>query len=147
MHSDELGELLTNHRIPLVVLEACQSAQADSKGESVASELLQRGVASGVAMSHSVLVELSKRFVKALYAELAKGQRVGQAMLAGQRALHSNPSLPGVNYIGGSRQLRRVVPPSLPLPWQGEATAKTEPPRATRNLAHPAPVSHGAGPL
>ena len=37
-------------------------------------------------------------------------------------------SLPGVNYIGGSRQLRRRVPPSLPLPWQGDATPKTEPP-------------------
>lgn len=92
VHSDELGELLTNHRIPLVFLEACQSAQAESKGESVASELLQRGVASVVAMSHSVLVETSKRFVKAFYGELARGQRVGQAMLAGQRALHSDPS-------------------------------------------------------
>jgi tetratricopeptide (TPR) repeat protein len=92
VHSDKLGELLTNYRVPLVVLEACQSAQAESKGESVASELLQRGVASVVAMSHSVLVETSKRFVKAFYGELAKGQRVGQAMLAGQRALHSNPS-------------------------------------------------------
>jgi len=92
VHSDKLGELLTNYRIPLVVLEACQSAQAESKGESVASELLQRGVASVVAMSHSVLVETSKRFVKAFYGELAKGQRVGQAMLTGQRALHSDPS-------------------------------------------------------
>ena len=36
--------------------------------------------------------------------------------------------VPGVNYLGGSRQLRRRVPPSLPLPWQGEATPKTEPP-------------------
>ena len=92
VHSDKLGELLTHYRIPLVFLEACQSAQADEGGESVAAELLQRGVASVVAMSHSVLVETSKRFVKAFYGELAKGQRVGQAMLAGQRALHSDPS-------------------------------------------------------
>jgi tetratricopeptide (TPR) repeat protein len=49
-------------------------------------------VASVVAMSHSVLVETSKRFVKAFYGELAKGQRVGQAMLAGQRELHIDPS-------------------------------------------------------
>jgi tetratricopeptide (TPR) repeat protein len=92
VHSDKLGELLTNYRIPLVFLEACQSAQADNKGESVATELLQRGMASVVAMSHSVLVETSKRFVKAFYGELAKGQRVGQAMLAGQRELHIDPS-------------------------------------------------------
>jgi tetratricopeptide (TPR) repeat protein len=90
--TDQLGPLLNNYRIPLVLLEACQSAQADAGGESVASELLQRGVASVVAMSHSVLVETARRFVAAFYAELARGQRVGQAMLAGQRALHSDPS-------------------------------------------------------
>ena len=90
--TSQLGPLLNNYRIPLVLLEACQSAQAEAGAESVASDLLQRGVASVVAMSHSVLVETARRFVAAFYAELAKGQRVGQAMLAGQRALHSDPS-------------------------------------------------------
>jgi tetratricopeptide (TPR) repeat protein len=92
VYTNQLGPLLNNHRIPLVLLEACQSAKAEAGAESVASELLQRGVASVVAMSHSVLVETARRFVAAFYAELAKGQRVGQAMLAGQRALHSDPS-------------------------------------------------------
>ena len=92
VYTNQLGPLLNNYRIPLVLLEACQSAQAEAGAESVASELLQRGVASVVAMSHSVLVETARRFVAAFYAELAKGQRVGQAMLAGQRALHSDPS-------------------------------------------------------
>jgi len=31
-------------------------------------------------------------------------------------------SVPGVNYVGGSRQLRRRVPPH-PLPWQGVGCA------------------------
>jgi tetratricopeptide (TPR) repeat protein len=92
VYTNQLGPLLNNYRIPLVLLEACQSANAEAGAESVASELLQRGVASVVAMSHSVLVETARRFVAAFYAELAKGQRVGQAMLAGQRALHSDPS-------------------------------------------------------
>ena len=90
--TDRLGPLLTDYRIPLVFLEACQSAKAEQSGQSVASELLQRGVASGVAMSHSVLVETARRFVAAFYGDLAKGQRVGQAMLAGQLALHSDHS-------------------------------------------------------
>jgi tetratricopeptide (TPR) repeat protein len=89
--TNQLGPLLNNYRIPLVLLEACQSAKAEAGSESVASELLQRGVASVVAMSHSVLVETARRFVAAFYTELARGQRVGQAMLAGQRALHSDP--------------------------------------------------------
>jgi tetratricopeptide (TPR) repeat protein len=92
VYTNQLGPLLNNYRIPLVLLEACQSAQAEAGAESVASDLLQRGVASVVAMSHSVLVETARRFVAAFYAELAKGQRVGQAMLAGQWALHSDPS-------------------------------------------------------
>jgi hypothetical protein len=87
IHTDKLGPLLKDYRIPLVFLEACQTAQAEDTSESVASELLQRGVASVVAMSHSVLVETARRFVETFYAGLAHGQRVGDAMLDGQRGL------------------------------------------------------------
>ena len=87
VYTNELGPLLRDHRIPLVFLEACQTAQAEKASESVASELLKVGVASVVAMSHSVLVETSRRFVEAFYTALAAGQRVGDAMLAGQRQL------------------------------------------------------------
>jgi len=85
--TSELGPLLRDHRIPLVFLEACQTAQAEKASESVASELLKVGVASVVAMSHSVLVETARRFVEAFYKTLAEGKRVGDAMLAGQRQL------------------------------------------------------------
>ncbi len=87
VHTDKLGPLLRDYRIPLVFLEACQTALAEDTSESVASELLQRGVASVVAMSHSVLVETARRFVGTFYAGLASGQRVGDAMLTGQRQL------------------------------------------------------------
>ena len=85
--TSELGPLLQEHRIPLVFLEACQTAQAEKASESVASELLKVGVASVVAMSHSVLVETARRFVEAFYEALARGARVGDAMLEGQRKL------------------------------------------------------------
>ncbi len=87
VYTSELGPLLRDHRIPLVFLEACQSAQAEKASESVASELLKVGVASVVAMSHSVLVETARRFVGEFYRALAAGKRVGDAMLAGQRQL------------------------------------------------------------
>lgn len=87
VNSNELGPLLRDHRIPLVCLDACQSAQAGQASESVASALLKVGVASVVAMSHSLLVETSRRFVAAFYGALAQGKRVGDAMLAGQRQL------------------------------------------------------------
>ena len=56
-HGTGLESLLRDHRIPLVFLDACQTAQAEQASESVAAELLKVGVASVVAMSHSVLVE------------------------------------------------------------------------------------------
>ena len=87
VHTSELGPLLRDHRIPLVFLEACQTAQAEQASESVASALLKVGVASVVAMSHSVLVATARRFVEAFYDALARGKRIGDAMLAGQRKL------------------------------------------------------------
>jgi hypothetical protein len=42
-------------------------------------------------MSHTVLVETARRFVTAFYQELTAGQRIGHAMLAGQRALYEDP--------------------------------------------------------
>ena len=89
--TSELGPLLRHHRIPLVFLEACQTATAEQASESVASELLKVGIAAVVAMSHSVLVATATRFVKAFYAGLAAGQRIGDAMLVGQRELKDNP--------------------------------------------------------
>jgi len=88
--TNELGPLLSHHRVPLVFLEACQTATAEEASESVASELLARGVASVVAMSHSVLVETARRFVETFYRALAGGARVGDAMLEGQRELKDN---------------------------------------------------------
>jgi hypothetical protein len=102
-HGTGLGSLLRDHRIPLVFLEACQTAQADQASESVASELLKVGVASVVAMSHSVLVETARRFVQAFYQALAAGKRVGDAMLAGQRQLKDDT---GRGRIFGAGELR-----------------------------------------
>ncbi len=90
--TDELGPLLRDHHIPLIFLEACQTATAEKASESVASELLKVGVASVVAMSHSFLVETARRFVQAFYAALARGARVGDAMLEGQRKLNDDKS-------------------------------------------------------
>ncbi len=88
INAEELANDLREHRIPLMFLEACQSAKVeDDPTASVAAKLLECGVTSVVAMSHSVLVETAHRFVAAFYRQLASGSRVGEAMLAGQEAL------------------------------------------------------------
>ena len=89
IHAGRLAEVIRDRRIPLVFLEACQTAKTeDDPTASVAAKLLEEGVASVVAMSHSVLVETARRFVKTFYGELAAGRRVGTAMIEGQRELH-----------------------------------------------------------
>ncbi|MBV9786777.1 MAG: CHAT domain-containing protein, partial [Chloroflexi bacterium] len=86
--ANRLAAIMRDHRIPLVFLEACQSAQIENDPTaSVAGKLLEEGVSSVVAMSHTVLVETAHRFVQAFYTELARGSRVGKAMLAGQQML------------------------------------------------------------
>jgi hypothetical protein len=87
--ADRLGAELRNLGVGMFFLEACQSAQAEGKGPeaSVAGRLLQCGIASVVAMSHSVLVETARQFTSAFYPALLRGDRVGSAMLAGQRQL------------------------------------------------------------
>ncbi|HEX7333027.1 MAG TPA: tetratricopeptide repeat protein [Pyrinomonadaceae bacterium] len=89
--ADKLASVMRNYRIPLVFLEACQTAtQENDPTASVAAKLLEEGVASVVAMSHSVLVETAHRFVRAFYAELAQGSSTGAAMLAGQCELYGD---------------------------------------------------------
>ncbi|MFL6275506.1 MAG: tetratricopeptide repeat protein [Blastocatellia bacterium] len=88
--AEELAALVRAHRIPLVFLEACQSAAEAKPAASVAAKLLDEGVTSVVAMTHSVLVETARRFVTAFYGELAEGKRIGTAMLVGQQALYDD---------------------------------------------------------
>ena len=113
----EMASVVCQHRIPLVFLEACQSAQAETDPTaSVAARLLEEGMTSVVAMSHSVLVETARRFVQAFYAALAGGARVGQAMLSGQQALYGDPYR-GKIMGAGDLQLRDWFVPVL---YQGE---------------------------
>jgi len=99
-----LAGLVRKHRIPVMFLEACQSALAEvNPTASVAARLLEQGIDSVVAMSHSVLVDTARRFVEQFYAALARGARVGTAMLAGQQALFADPQR---GKILGAGQLR-----------------------------------------
>ena len=86
--AEELGKVVNRCRVPLVFLDACQTAQAeDDPTASVAGRLLQGGVNSVTAMHYSVLVETARRFVAAFYRELMAGRRVGAAVLAGRQEL------------------------------------------------------------
>ena len=104
--------------------QAIVKAYTNKKGE-ISYELLNRALIQA-ARSNPYMAELVARSAS----EAQIRDHVVKAnfeAVTGNRAI-SQAEVPGVNYIGGSRQLRRRVPPSLPLPWQGDATPKTEPP-------------------
>ncbi|MBK8900759.1 MAG: tetratricopeptide repeat protein [Anaerolineaceae bacterium] len=87
--ANRLGTLLNQSGVPLIVLNACQSAMQKEGNPyaSVASRLIRAGVGSVLAMNYSVLVVAAHKFVAAFYAALAAGRTVGQAVDAGRFAL------------------------------------------------------------
>jgi tetratricopeptide (TPR) repeat protein len=88
VHAEEIAECLHQYRIPLVFLEACQSAKTDVRpASSVAAALLEQGAASVIAMTHSVLVETATRFVEQFYKAIAQGASVGKAVLDARLSL------------------------------------------------------------
>ncbi len=90
--ADRIADVLRGYRISLVFLDACQSAKAIADpSTSVACKLLESGIPSVVAMSYSILVETTRRYVEAFYRKLLSGGQVGQAATAGQAALRDDP--------------------------------------------------------
>ncbi|NJL27590.1 MAG: CHAT domain-containing protein [Thermoanaerobaculia bacterium] len=88
--AERLGTLV--QRVPLWVLDACESADVDTPDPfaSVAPRLVKAGAGSVVAMQYSVLVDTTRRFFESFYRELARGGRIGEAMDAGRRKLFAD---------------------------------------------------------
>lgn len=107
----DIGQLLAQTDVPVLVLNACKSAYAERdddaelvagddsetrKGEvaaygSLAQEVMQAGVNGVVAMRYSVYVVTAAQFVADLYATLAQGHTLGQAVNMGRKMLHKKP--------------------------------------------------------
>lgn len=90
----DLGKLLVEQSVPLAMMEACRTADlADAPvSESVAPALLESGVGSVVAFSHSVHVEAARLVVEAFYRELADGRTIGRALQSARESLRDNPA-------------------------------------------------------
>jgi tetratricopeptide (TPR) repeat protein len=93
VEAEMLGQVLQGSTVSLVVLNACQSAQGadDDAFSSVAGRLIQSGQDGVVAMSASVLVAATTRYVRAFYAELAEGTPVPTAHERARQVLHDDP--------------------------------------------------------
>ena len=89
-----LGDLLSRLDVPLAILEACRTSDLSEQPVfgSVAPALLESGVGSVLAFSHSVHIEASKMLVERFYRELADGMTVGQALSEARARLRADPT-------------------------------------------------------
>ena len=98
-----LGKLLKKTGVSLLLLNACRSAYAevptepgktlvDQKAqayETLAQEVMNAGVAGVIAMRYNLYVVTAAQFVTDLYAALAKGQTLGEAVTQGRKQLNT----------------------------------------------------------
>ncbi len=93
VNAADLGTLLNDTGVPLMLLDACQTAQTDQANPfgSVASKLIEAGIGSVLAMNYSVLVSATRLLTAAFYGGLAQGQTIGQAVDAARFAMLMEP--------------------------------------------------------
>jgi tetratricopeptide (TPR) repeat protein len=101
-----LGQLLHDNGVPVLVLNACQSAMheaaaapksaADVHDEvraigSLAQAVVDQGIPAVLGMRYSVYVVTAAQYIGQLYAALAAGRSFGQAATEGRKHLRLNP--------------------------------------------------------
>ena len=93
--ASKVAAALAEGKVPVVVLNACQSGAVGKDLEaSVATALLKAGCAAVVAMGDSVYAVAAAEFMAAFYESLFTGATVGQAVSAGRRRLFEHDGRP-----------------------------------------------------
>ncbi len=94
VEAEQLGTLLAQHRIRLVVLEACRSGTVGKTAvfRSIAPRLIQAGVGSVLSTSHAVHVEAARLLLDRFYRELVRGTTIGHAVAQSRGALLATPA-------------------------------------------------------
>lgn len=136
IEAEKLSELLAEYRIPIMVLNACQSARIDDQAEdafaSVAAALLKAGIRSVVAMGYNLYVSGAQQFVPAFYRRLLETANVAEATRAGRQAMLAHDQRP---CLLGEHPLQDWLVPVLYQQIQMDETV----------LARPAVTTPGAG--
>jgi CHAT domain-containing protein len=90
--ADKLAALLRQYQIPIMVLNACQSAMADGNANDifacVAASLIRVGIRSVVAIQYSLYVAGAKVFVPEFYKRLFETGSVTEAIQQGRREMY-----------------------------------------------------------
>jgi tetratricopeptide (TPR) repeat protein len=83
----QVAQLLAEHRVPVAVLNACQSAKESASEASLAQRLVDAGVPVTVGMAYSVTVTAAQQAMPVLYEELSRGRTPIDASHAARRSL------------------------------------------------------------
>ncbi|MCY2952137.1 MAG: CHAT domain-containing protein, partial [Planctomycetota bacterium] len=159
-----LGRLLADTRVPILLLNSCRSAYADPPPTpsdtrsptpathpdphtqirafgTLAQEIIHEGVSGVLAMRYNLYVVTGAQFVADLYAALAQGHSLGQAVTLGRKQLAAQP-LREIAFDPIPLQdwpvpvIYEAVPlslfPKLPSPDQHTLTLTTKPTRASQ---------------
>ncbi len=95
INAAKVAQVLADGKVPVVVLNACQSGAVGKELEaSVATALLKAGCAAVVAMAYSVYAVAAAEFMAAFYESLFAGQSVGQAVTVGRKRLFEQDGRP-----------------------------------------------------
>ena len=78
--ASRVAALLGEHRVPVAVLNACQSAMQWGSEASLAQSLVQAGVPVAVGMAYSVTVTAAERMMPEIYRQLADGKEIVDAV-------------------------------------------------------------------
>ena len=93
--AETLSATLHEFRIPMVVLNACQSGMigesAESAFASVAASLIRAGIRSVVAMAYSLYVSGAQHFLPAFYKRLLETGNLAEPTRAGRMAMLADP--------------------------------------------------------
>jgi tetratricopeptide (TPR) repeat protein len=85
--ASRVAELLSEHRVPVAVLNACQSAMQWGSEASLAQSLVQAGVPVAVGMAYSVTVTAAEKMMPEVYKQLADGKEIIAAIHKGRGKL------------------------------------------------------------
>jgi tetratricopeptide (TPR) repeat protein len=117
--ADQFALVVSEGKVPLVVLNACRSGMFGEEAAveaAVTTRLLEGGAASVVAMGYSVYAVAAAEFMAEFYEALFAGRTVAAAVAAGRQRLHRNPQrpspkgpLPLADWIVPVHYLRREI--------------------------------------
>ncbi|NMO88207.1 tetratricopeptide repeat protein [Actinomycetospora sp. TBRC 11914] len=91
----QVARVLGEARVPVVVLNACQSGALSKTLESaIATSLLAEGASSVVAMAYTISAVAAAEFMAAFYESIFAGQPVADAVMSGRVRLARNDRRP-----------------------------------------------------